>query len=206
MKEPQTGRPRTKADLAAWALGLIEGMGEEVKLLAHSVPLELREQPGERERWSTKDELAHLAYWLEVFLDNLAALRDSQPLTDVRDYLTLNDQAWEERKGWTWAEACGALERGLDRLELGIHYFPSVAWTDVKRFSLERGRPLIRSLSYEVVDHPLHHLVGLYNKLGQSENAVAMLSRMLERVAQRGMSRWSAPTRRKVGKLLERLK
>jgi Protein of unknown function (DUF1706) len=193
-----------KNDLQQWALMLIGASENEFNTLIASLNPDQRSAIGDLHKWSPKDEIAHLSYWLEVFLGNIQRCQNGQELIDTRDYLTLNDQAWEVRKDWTWNDVERVLERTLKGIEVQIKNLSSQDLTDPQRLSLEPDqkvpRPLLKSLIYELIDHPLHHFLGMHRKL-QNEHLVApMLERLLEVMEQPGVSKWSITTRNKLRK------
>ena len=191
-------RTGLQKDLKEWALELVQVSRLEFKHLIASIPAKQRDKAGELKKWSPKDELAHLAYWLEVFVGNIRAKRKGKPLTDTRDYLAMNDAAWEVRKGWSLEQIEAALEKVLGDLEKELKRFTLEELTDPAAFALERPRPFVRSLLYELIDHPMHHWAGLYRKLGKESKIGPMLGRILEAMSQRGIKRWTAGSRSKI--------
>jgi Protein of unknown function (DUF1706) len=187
-----------KKDLQQWALMLIGASGKEFNTFIASLNPDQRGAIGNLHEWSPKDEIAHMSYWLEVCLGNLQARQNGQALIDTRDYLTLNDQAWEVRKDWTWNDIERVLEHTLNGIETQIKSLSSQDLTDPQRLSLEPDqkatRPFLKSLIYELIDHPLHHLVGLYRKLKNEPLIAPMLERLLEAMEQPGVSKWSTTT------------
>ncbi len=193
-----------KKDIQQWALVLIGASSNEFNTLIDSLNPDQRGAIGELHRWSPKDEIAHLSYWLEVFLDNIQARQNGQELIDTRNYLTLNDQAWEVRKDWTWNDVELGLERTLKGIETKIKSLNSQDLTDADRLSLESDqkvpRPLLKSLIYELIDHPAHHFLGMYRKLHNKHQIASMLERLIQAMEQPGVSNWSATTRNKLRK------
>jgi hypothetical protein len=109
-----------KKDVKQWVLTLIGASSTEFNTFIASLNPDQRSAIGQLHKWSPKDEIAHLTYWLEVFLGNIQARQEGQELIDTRDYLTLNDQAWEVRKDWTWNDIERVLERTLKGIEAQI--------------------------------------------------------------------------------------
>lgn len=153
-----------------------------------------REALGELQAWSTKDEIAHLAYWIALFAAHIAAARAGHPLTDTRPYLAMNDAAWHERAAWDWPTVEQALLRAIDAVEAQLATLSGDELRDAARLTVEPARrpprPVIRSVLYELIDHPLHHLAGIYQRLGAAEPRVAMLARVAALVEQPGV-RWA---------------
>jgi hypothetical protein len=187
--------------LKQWIAAVINTMRGEFFSLMDSVPTNERTRLGQLKSWSPKDELAHLVYWLEVFVTNIQAKRDGKPLIDTRDYLAMNDAAWLERKDWSWNALENALLRVMDDLERLTELL------SVEELTESAPRPLVRSLMYELVDHPVHHFLALYQKLGAAPDTVAaMLIRIQQNIKQRGVAKWTATSRRKLQKHLEQIR
>lgn len=199
---------RTRSTVSAvelnhWLLDVLAVMRAEFSTLMSLFPDQQQTRMGTLEAWAPKDELAHLAFWLETFVTNLQNLQGHTPLIDTRDYLTMNNQAWMARKDWTWADIQHALAAVLAQVEIQIRRLSAEDLTDANRLTLEGDRksprPLVRSFLYELVDHPLHHVVGLYQRLGADSAAqMAMLLRVQSVLSKRGLAKWTATSRRKL--------
>jgi hypothetical protein len=170
-----------------WSAALLEAAQDEFAKLVASVPARQRALPGELKRWSPKDEMAHLVYWLELYAAKLKALRAGREPEDVRNYQERNDAIWPLRRDWTWGEVEQAWQRALQQV--------AAEWA---RRSEPEQRALLRSLIYELVDHPLHHYVRLYGKFRQPARGRAMLARTEVLLSRRGAARWTATPRRKL--------
>ncbi len=186
-------------DTKTWALALVGTARHEFTTLIARIPLDQRNTVGMLKQWSSKDELAHLAYWIEVFAHNIQACHKGQSLIDTRDYLAMNDKAWQTRKDWAWADIETNLSGVLANVEQQIKELSNEDLTEPQRLTLEADRksprPLVRSLIYEVIDHPLHHFMGISKRLGDKAQTNAMLKRMLQVMSVPGTSKWSATTR-----------
>ncbi len=174
-------------DVKLWSAALIEAARCEFGAIVASVPADQRKLKGELKRWSPKDEMAHLVYWLELYAANLKSRRAGIEPEDVTNYQARNDAAWPARSSWTWGEVERAWQQALQAVA-----------AELKCLSEEAQRAQMRSLVYELVDHPHHHFVRLYGKFGQRKLGRALLARTEALLAQRGASRWTATTRRKV--------
>ncbi|MDX2140655.1 MAG: DinB family protein [Chloroflexota bacterium] len=192
----------TTTEPLSWALAVTHAARHEFAALIAALPDAERTAVGELKHWSPKDEIAHLAYWIEVFVSNIQAQREGRPLIDTRPYLAMNDAAWEVRRAWTWGEVEAATAATLGQLEMLLQNMSADDLTDPQRFTIEplrtAPRPLIRSLLYELVDHPVHHFTGLYRKISDPDGMSAMLVRYDAVLQKRGTSQWTATTRKKI--------
>jgi hypothetical protein len=199
-----------KTDVKQWALALIDTSRDEFTTLIASIPQDQRKTVGKLKQWSPKDELAHLTFWIEVFVSNIKASREGRSLLNTSNYLVMNDEAWEERKNWTWADVEKALAKALVDVKKQIEDLSSETLTESQRFSLEPDRtsprPLLQNLTYELIDHPLHHFTKLYQKFGDEAKTTELLTRVLKVLKQPGVSKWSVTSRNKIGKHVNRIK
>lgn len=200
---------RVKVDLKAQTFTLLRSARSEFEHMLAHIPQAERTRVGQLKHWSPKDEIAHLAYWIDLFASNIQAIRTGAPLVDTRDYRAMNDRAWQVRQGWSWAEIEQAVAQALTAVETQIAALSAEELIDAKRFTLEPDRasprPLLHSLIYELIEHPNHHFSGLYRKLGDEAAMSALFSRSLQTLSQLGSARWSARTRRVAQKHAERL-
>jgi hypothetical protein len=60
---------------------------------------------------------------------------------------------------------------------------------------------VIRNLLYELIDHPTHHFVGLYQSFDTAA-LQAMLSRTTTLLSRRGIAKWTVTSRNKVKRYL----
>lgn len=174
-------------DLTAWTSALLDAADREFTTLIACVPPNQRQRIGELKNWSPKDQMAHLVYWLELYAKNLQARREGREPEDIRNYQERNDAAWHERREWTWDHLAEAWQTALQAVAAEFGRLPE-----------PQQRAQMRSLIYELVDHPHHHYVRLYAKLGKPKQARALLARTEALLAQRGAARWTAATRRKL--------
>jgi hypothetical protein len=184
------------------ALALITAARHEFTTLIAALPPATRDAQGSLKDWSPKDEMAHLAYWIEIFVVQIQARRAGQPLMDTRDYLRRNDIAWAARKDQSWSEVEASLESALAALEGEIRAFSDDELVDAQRLTIEphakTPRPLLRNLIYEMIEHPLVHMVGIYRKIGDEAGLRAMLTRIEVPLKVRGFSRFAASALRKI--------
>jgi hypothetical protein len=193
---------RSRVDVQIWAHAITDASRQACAALIAQVPVSERQAPGALQAWSTKDELAHLAYWIELFARNIAAARAELPLIDTRPYLAMNDAAWHERKDWDWTTVEQALVGAIDAVAAQLAVLSAEELTDGARLTVEPARrpprPLIKSLLYELIDHPLHHLTGIYQRLGASAARAEMVARVTAVVEQPGVRTLAAATRAKL--------
>jgi hypothetical protein len=192
---------KVRTDLKQWTLGIVESSRQEIQTLIQHIPIKERKAVGQLKAWSAKDEMAHLMFWLGILAQNIANKRQGKPLISTKDYRAMNDEAWNTHKDFRWAEVEEALTQALVDIEKQVKTLTLEELSNGKTFFLESsGSPLVRSLLYELVDHPLHHVVKLYKKFGQDKDAAAALERLTSALTQPGVSKWTATSRGKIKK------
>lgn len=192
---------KVKTDIKQWTLNIIETSSHEFQTFIKTIPAKERKAVGQLKAWSAKDEIAHLTFWLETFAKNLKNLRQSKPLISTKNYLAMNDAAWEKCKDLSWAQVEDTLSKALTDIEKQVNTLSVEELTNGKKFSLESwGRPLVVSVLYELIDHPMHHFVKLYKKYDKRSKAIETLARLEDVLKQPGMSKWTATSRNKIKK------
>lgn len=193
-----------KQDAKEWTLSLIAAVRGEFEFFAAQIPKKERGVTGELKHWSTKDDIAHLCFWLEVFVKNIKSRRTGKTLISTSNYRIMNDQAWHESKDLSWSEIEVKLMSVFDEIEAEIKTLSLEEITDGNKFSVEPQRnpprPLVKSLLYELVDHPFHHLVKIHRKLNNTDKANESLALLTAILKQPGFSKWTAAALNKIRK------
>jgi len=184
-------------DIHEWLEGVLQTSKHEFLVLESHIPSEMHDAKGEADKWSAKDVFAHLTYWLEVFAFNIEARANSRRLIDTDRYEILNSDAWEARHAFSWDRVRLDLDRAFASVQSQVHQLSAKQLTDATCFSLS-GRPLVADCMYELVEHPMHHWMILYRRVGAEHMAYEMLERVEGRVSQRGLMKWSLSARKKI--------
>jgi len=137
-----------------------------------------RERQGLVDHWSTKDHLAHLAHWKNVF-NNRLQKRDTaiQKITDIDKE---NARIFELHHLKPWNEVWAMLTRADEELE---HLIKMISEDDLVSTTLVpalSGRPLWQSVISDGCTHPICHLGYLYIEAGHPELAVKNQEQILE--------------------------
>ena len=190
-----------------YALSVIDASSFEFATLIAQIPQNQRDMVGELKKWSPKDQIAHLIYWIDLFAGNLRACRGGSGLISTADYLAMNDAAWLERKDWTWLDIEINLARIFADLRAQVQELSSEDLTNAHRYSLEASEaepePILQSLIYELIKHPVHHLVIMYGIFGNHVGIDSLLARTLKVTNQPDVLIWSEPTVKKIQEFIE---
>lgn len=198
-----------KQDIKEWTLSVVNECSKEFTLFLADVPKKEREIKGEIKEWSVKDQIAHLTFWFEIFVENIHSYRNGKSLISTKDYLKMNDMAWEDRKNLSWAEIEDNFIKAIKQIEIEVKRLNIEELIDGNIFSVEPHRnpprPFTKSLLYELIDHPFKHLTKQYVKFGNREKAIESLKRISNVLKQHGFSKWANASLSKIQKLNEGL-
>jgi len=100
-------------NIKLWNLSLLEAASHEFGALIANAPVKQRGLQGELRKWSPKDRMAHLVYWLELYGASLWARRCGRQPEDTRNYQVRNDAEWPVRRDWSSSEVERAWQRAL---------------------------------------------------------------------------------------------
>jgi hypothetical protein len=194
-------------EIKQWALSVIDASSFEFDTLLAKIPPGQRDVIGELKKWSPKDQIAHLIFWIDLFATNLKACRKGSPLISTADYLAMNDVAWLERKDWTWLDIETNLARIFSDIRAQIQDSSSEQLTDAHRYSLGTSEaepePILQSLVYELIKHPVHHFVIMYRIFGDRVEIDSLFARTMQMTNQPDVLIWSEPTVKTIQELIE---
>lgn len=191
-----------------WVKELIQLMQKEIELFIARIPEDQRVVTTHLKNWSSKDEVNHLIFWNNVFIFNVQARQKNLPLLDPNNYLVMNDVAWFYGKGLTWKEIGNAIEKVFNEEQELVNSMSAEELTDGNTFTLgytKSHKAFLEDFMYEIVDHPLHHMVGMYEKFGNKKNAKEMLLRINEFIQNPDVKKWTSKSRNKIAKYLKTL-
>ncbi len=186
-------------DIYHWLDNVLQTSKHEFYVLESHLPSEMHDAKGEIDKWSARDVVTHLTYWLEVFSYNIDARAYSKTLVNTENYKALNREAWKLRSTLDWDKVRLDLDRAFASVQSRVHGLTTKQLADASCFSIE-GRPLVVDYMYEVIEHPMHHWMILYRQAGAEEMAIKMLERVQEGVSQKGLMKWSLSARKKIRK------
>jgi hypothetical protein len=119
----------------------------------------------------------------------------------------MNDVAWLERKDWTWLDIETNLARIFSDIRAQIQDSSSEQLTDAHRYSLGTSEaepePILQSLVYELIKHPVHHFVIMYRIFGDRVEIDSLFARTMQMTNQPDVLIWSEPTVKTIQELIE---
>ena len=197
---------QTSPDIKAWLEDLLTLMQSEFAEFISHIPQNQKDVATHLKDWSPKDEMNHLVFWNSIFIFNVKARQNNQPILDPRNYLVMNDVGWFENKNKTWEETQQSITKVFDDISKLIASMSEDDLVDAEKFSLKysaKPKPFIADMLYEVVDHPLHHILGMYEKFGNAKDAKAMLLRINDLLQRSEVAAFTSKSKTKVEKYLK---
>ena len=92
------------------------------------LPEERMDEPGVAGDWSVKDVLGHVAYWEGRAIGAVERALNGEPEPDDSEESvdTINDGVYEERAGWTIAQALDELHGTHERFMAALRQHPNI--------------------------------------------------------------------------------
>ena len=119
----------------------------------------------------------------------------------------MNDVAWFYGKDLPWKDTKSSITKVVADLLALIASLSSEELVNEKIFSLgyeaKSPKPLIEDLLYEIVEHPLHHMMGMYNKFGNKKYAQEMLAGIDNFLQNPMVLSWTSKSCKKIAKYLK---
>jgi hypothetical protein len=152
-------------------LELIQRSQAEYQAFIDHLPDAEKSATGTADQWSVKDIVAHLAFWMETMNERLTAAKHGQVPAESRDFNALNAEAFEKRRGLSWAQAVDAVDNAFKTLTALIQDFSDEELSDPKRYPWLNGRPLTGSIAGNSFGHVYEHIADYHVKHGNMERA-----------------------------------
>jgi hypothetical protein len=152
-------------------LRLLERTYEEEQTLVAKLSKEQRLASGTLEQWSTKDLIAHLAYWKQRRAQSItAASADETSLSEAQEN-EINAQVFEENRNLAWEKVLANAKQAYDLLVRAVKSVPNEALGNT-HLACQEGRPLWRIMAVYGCTHPISHLAEHYHERGDSQSAM----------------------------------
>ena len=144
--------------------------------LVEQTPVEILEECGEVTDWSFKDQMMHLAHWLDRF--NRALASKSSP-AKYENLDIENARIWQlyHAKNWAW------INTKLDQAYDGIHRLTRSLSEDelvMEDYIMNSNRAPWIAILDSALSHPITHISAIYIERGSSEKSVAVMSTIYE--------------------------
>lgn len=121
-----------------------------------------KQVPGELQRWSAKDHIAHVTYWRDVYTQRLrAAISGGTIPPPDPDYLHTNDVVFEEHRNDRWDAIMNWARQSQYDLIRAVEAIDEPSLVDAQKFDFTNGRPLWQHIALSEGYHPYAHLCDL---------------------------------------------
>jgi tetratricopeptide (TPR) repeat protein len=154
-------------------VALIESISAEEQALFDNLSEKERSTRGEADRWSPKDEIAHLASWKERVVGNLEAAARRESLVRYDDYEAVNARDFEAYRDWLWSEV---LEKAAEANRQLVEQIEARSEADLEA-ALTEERTVWQSIAGTGYTHPVIHLGQVYLGRGDTEYATGLQER-----------------------------
>ena len=125
------------------------------------------ERSGTWEKWSLKDELAHIIAWQLNSLARIAALMHAEPVPDFNDYERLNRAIFDTNRDRSLAEIVAEGDRARADFVALIRSVPEDDLAVPGRFGDSEGRSLADQILNNAFEHPIVHYADFYQQRGE---------------------------------------
>jgi len=135
---------------------------------------------GEETRWSAKDNIAHMAFWIGKTNEVFAAVRrGEEPPASEDIFQPINERVFAEWRSRPWDEILSAAQTAYAQLIADVEEASEGDLTDTKRFPSRQGQPLSSSALGSGIGHPAEHYAQYYLEHGAPERAIAVQERVV---------------------------
>ena len=153
-------------------LTIIEQSRKGVAAFVSGLPDEEREAAGTYEQWCAKDNVAHLAYWVNERVERLeATARGDEPPPPPGHYEQANADCFQRYCQTPWDEVRTFAESSLNRLAEAVR---RLSQDQLLAPSSGDGRPLWMDIVGYAYTHPLMHLAGYHIQHGRPLRAALL--------------------------------
>lgn len=144
--------------------------------LVEQTPVEILEERGEVADWSFKDQMMHLAHWLDRFN---RALASKSPPAKYENLDKENARIWQlyHAKDWVW------IKTKLDQAYNDIHrQLRSLSEEDLvlEDYIMASHRAPWIAILDSALSHPITHVSAIYVERGNNEKSVVVMSAIYE--------------------------
>jgi tetratricopeptide (TPR) repeat protein len=170
----------TTNTIQAALLSLLELARDERQAWIDSIPEAERQATGTAEKWSLKDDLAHMAFWERRSAERIAAQRRGDTFAELGDgFQEVNERVFEERRRWTWKQVLEDAERAHAALADHVRALDDAALTAARPTESGGEQVIATNLLGNGYWHVLEHVARSYAARGEFDRAERLLDRAI---------------------------
>ena len=148
---------------------------------------------GEPDRWTVKDQIAHLNFWRDDALRRLVALRDGAeapaPLTEDDD--VLNARNFAKYQHTPWSEIISESDRLFGEAKRIIGQLTDAQLTEPQQSASGDGRTRSDRFVADYMEHPSEHLAQVYRGRGDTARAEEQERATVQVIRELSGQRWT---------------
>src|SRR5579871_2169758 len=133
-----------------------------------------RTQVGTPQRWSAKDNLAHIAFWQKHLVGDHQTLERGETPPQLPDDNEQNQIIFQMYRDQTWSEVNAAAESAYKGLLALLEGYSEADLTTPNRLPSPRDYPLWRDFLSSGYSHPVFHYADFYLEHGDVARATTL--------------------------------
>ena len=154
-----------------------------------------RSEIGTAEKWSAKDNIAHMTEWVERFCQDLDTARRGEEVIDVEHVDQANLEIFEQHRQLSWEAIGEKIDRAHAAMLAQVQAMSEEQLQATQFFAWENRRPMWHSVAGSYCIHPLMHLTQVLIQHGHIAEANRLMEAMSEKLLSLDEStRWRGTT------------
>jgi hypothetical protein len=182
-------------ELRDQALQMIDDSEKLLRDFIGEVGEEERHQVGTPEKWSFKDNVSHLTFWMETAIRRIEDIQHHQPVTFYPDFQKRNEEAFEARRHLSWEQVTADLDYAFSKLRALVSQLSDEQLTVPLNPDNPGAGNLWSTITGNGFQHFVEHIAAYYAEHGDLTRSTALQERILSTVGNLGTPRDQGVTR-----------
>lgn len=154
-----------------------------------------RSAVGTAQKWSAKDNLAHMTEWVERFCQDLDTARRGEEVIEVEHVEQANLEIFEQHSQLSWDAIGEKIDQALAAMLAQVQAMSEEQLHDNQFFGWKNRNPMWYSVAGSYCIHPLMHLTQVLIQHGHIAEANRLMEAMSEKLLSLDEStRWRGTT------------
>ena len=141
-----------------------------------------RSEIGAAEKWSAKDNLAHMTEWVERFCQDLDTARRGEAVIDVEHVDQANLEIFEQHRRLSWQAISEKVDRAYAAVLAHVQAMSEEQLQATQFFAWENRRPMWQVFAGSYCIHPLMHMTQVLIQHGHIAEANRLMEAMSEKL------------------------
>ena len=143
-----------------------------------------RDAVGTAEKWSAKDNVAHMIEWVERFCNDLDTARRGETVIEVEHINQANLEIFEQHSQLSWQAIIEKVNRAHVAMLAQVEAMSEEQLQSTQFFAWQNRRPIWHSVAGSYCIHPIMHLSSVLIQHGH----IAEATRMMEMISEKLLS------------------